>query len=89
MHYQCRPSFSKDATLRALIYKNLRGLSSFSELAFEFKNNPFIAKALGFPAWEAPLSIECFSDFMRNLPNQKLRELRLLLVQLPSLLWKK
>jgi len=76
-----RPSFSKNAILRALIYKNLRGLSSLSELAFELKNNPLIAEVLGFPAWEAPPSIERFSDFMRNLPNQKLQELRLLLVQ--------
>ncbi len=75
------PSFSKDAILRALIYKNLRGLSSLSELAFELKNNPLIAEVLGFPAWEAPPSVERFSHFMRNLPNQKLRKLRLLLVQ--------
>jgi len=29
-----RPPFSKDSLLRALIYKNLRGLPSLTELAF-------------------------------------------------------
>lgn len=75
-----RPSFSKDSILRALIYKNLRGLPSLSELTFELKNNPHIAETLGFPAWESPPSIERFSRFMRSLPNQKLQELRRLLV---------
>ncbi|MFQ6052440.1 MAG: transposase [Candidatus Hydrothermarchaeota archaeon] len=45
-----RPSFYKDAILRALIYKNLRRLPSLSELAFELKNNPALAETLGFSA---------------------------------------
>jgi len=44
-----RPAFSKNSLLRALIYKNLRGLPSLSELAFELKNNPVMAEVIGFP----------------------------------------
>lgn len=76
-----RPAFSKDAILRALIYKNLRGFPSLSELAFELKNNPVIAEIIGFPAWETPPSIERFSHFLRDTPNEKLQTLRRLLVQ--------
>lgn len=76
-----RPAFSKSSLLRALIYKNLRGLPSLSELAFEMKNNPVMAEIIGFPAWEAPPSIERFSHFLRDIPNEKLQALRRHLVQ--------
>lgn len=53
-----RPAVSKDSILRTLIYKNLRGLPSLSELVFELKNNPAMADILGFPLWKAPPSME-------------------------------
>ena len=43
-----RPPFSRDAILRALIYKNLRNLSSLTDLVFELENNPVMADVLGF-----------------------------------------
>ena len=75
-----RPPFTKDSLLRALIYRNLRGLPSLSELAFELRNNPVIAETLGFPAWENPPSIERFSHFLRSTPNEDLQVIRLFLV---------
>jgi len=39
-----RPPFSRDAILRALIYKNLRGLPSLTDLVFELENNPVMAE---------------------------------------------
>ena len=76
-----RPPVSKDSILRTLIYKNLRGLASLSELVFELKNNPTMADILGFPLWKAPPSIERFSHFLRDTPNENLQHLRLLLVK--------
>lgn len=76
-----RPAVCKDSILRTLIYKNLRGLPSLSELVFELKNNPVMADILGFPLWKAPPSIERFSRFLRNTPNEKLQTIRLLLVK--------
>jgi hypothetical protein len=75
-----RPPFSNDSLLRALIYRNLRGLPSLSELAFELKNNPLMAETLGFPAWERPPSVERFSHFLRYIPNEDLQVVRLFLV---------
>ncbi len=75
-----RPPFSKESLLKALIYRNLRGLPSLSELAFELKNNPIIAETLGFPAWEAPPSVERFSHFLRSSHNEELQVIRLFLV---------
>jgi transposase len=77
-----RPAFSKDAILRALIYKCLRGLPSLSELAFELKNNLVLAETLGFPAFKTPPSIERFSHFLRNTANERLQTFRRSLVQL-------
>jgi len=75
-----RPPFSKLSLLNALIYSNLRGLPSLSELAFELKNNPIMAETLGFPAWEAPPSVERFSHFLRSTHNEELQVIRLFLV---------
>jgi hypothetical protein len=74
-----RPPFTKDSLLRGLIYRNLRGLPSLSELAFELKNNPVMAEVLGFPAWESPPSIERFSHYLRSTPNEELQVIRLFL----------
>ena len=76
-----RPAFSKNSLLRALIYKNLRGLPSLSELAFELKNNPVMAEVIGFPAWETSPSIERFSHFLRDTSHEKLQVLRHILLQ--------
>jgi len=72
-----RPRLSGDAILRALIYRNLRGLPSLTDLVFELTNHPSMAEVLGFlPGQPAP-SKERFSRFLRTLNNQILQTLRL------------
>jgi hypothetical protein len=76
-----RPPFSRDAILRALIYKNLRGLPSLTDLVFELENNPVMAEVLGFrPGRPAP-SKERFSQFLRTLSHADLQAVRLTLVR--------
>lgn len=76
-----RPAFSKNAILRALIYRNLRGLPSLADLAFELENNPMMAEVLGFLAFQHPPSKERFSCFLRTTPNRDLQRIRLGLVR--------
>lgn len=76
-----RPPFSKEAILRALIYRNLRGLPSLGDLAFELGNNPMMAEVLGFSAFQRPPSKERFSCFLRTTINRELQRIRLGLVR--------
>jgi hypothetical protein len=76
-----RPPFSKDAILRALIYKNLRGLASLTDLVFELENNPVIAEVLGFAPGQPTPSKERFSLFLRTSSHDDLQTLRLTLVR--------
>jgi len=76
-----RPAFPKDAILRALIYRHLRGLPSLADLAFELENNPVMAEVLGFSAFEHPPSKERFSCFLRTTVNEDLQCIRLWLVR--------
>jgi hypothetical protein len=76
-----RPAFSKNSLLRALIYKNLRGLPSLSDLAFELENNAVMADVLGFSVFENPPSKERFSCFLRSTPNDAFQVIRLFLVR--------
>ncbi|MBN1272980.1 MAG: transposase [Candidatus Aminicenantes bacterium] len=71
-----RPPFSKNAILRSLIYRNLRGLPSLGDLAFELKNNPMMAEVLGFSPFERSPSKERFSRFLRTTINQDLQRIR-------------
>jgi len=71
-----RPAFSKIAILRALIYRNLQGLSSLADLAFELENNLMMAEVLGFPAFQRPPSKERFSCFLRTTVNRDLQCIR-------------
>lgn len=76
-----RPPFSKDALLKALIYKALRRMKTLTDLAFEFQNNPSISEAVGFDFYEDPPSIERFSQFLRETPHPILQHVRIQLVQ--------
>jgi hypothetical protein len=76
-----RPPFSRDALLKAFIYKALRRMRTLSDLAFEFHNNPMMNQAVGFNPYQAPPSIERFSEFLRETPNPLLQNVRILLVQ--------
>ena len=76
-----RPSFSRDSLLKAFIYKALRRLKTLSDLAFEFRNNPMMARSVGFDAYELPPSIERFSKFLRETSNPLFQNVHILLVQ--------
>jgi transposase len=77
-----RPSFPQDALLKAFIYKALRRIKTLSDLAFELKNNPIVSQALGFNPYQSLPSIERFSQFLRQNPNEVLQSVRTQLVQL-------
>jgi hypothetical protein len=72
-----RPPVSRDALLKGLIYRNLRGITKLVELEFELRNNPSIAEPLGLDPLRKPPSDERFSEFLRSNPNgyfQRVRE---------------
>lgn len=76
-----RPPFLREALLKAFIYKALRGINTLTDLAFEFQNNPSICQTLGFNLYKAPPSIERFSQFLRETPNDFFQNIRIQLVQ--------
>jgi len=78
---QGRPPIARDALLRGLIYRNLRGINKLVELEFELRNNPSIAEPLGFNPLRKPPSDERFSDFLRSHPNGYFQSVREALVQ--------
>ena len=66
----------RSALLRALIYKSLRRFPSLSELVFDLKCNTAMGAAVGFgPEGRIP-SIERFSTFLRDTPNEELQAVR-------------
>ena len=62
-----RPPHPKYALLNALIYKNLRSVPTLLELTREIKNYPQVAQICGFSSFP---SIERFSSFLKDTPNQ-------------------
>jgi hypothetical protein len=76
-----RPPFSRDALLKAFVYKALRRLKTLSDLTFEFYNNPIMSQVVGLDPYKAPPSIERFSEFLRATPHLLLEKIRVLLVQ--------
>jgi len=68
-----RPPHPKYALLNALIYKNLRSIPTLLELSRELKNYPQIAQICGFSSFP---SIERFSSFLKDTPNQILQSVR-------------
>ena len=76
-----RPALSKDALLRAFIYKAVRRLKSLRDLAFEFQHNPVICQAVGFNPYGRRPPVERFSRFIRTIPHSALQQVRIQLVQ--------
>lgn len=76
-----RPSFCRDALLKALIYKALRRLKTLTDLAFELRNNPMICQAVRLDLYKNPPSIERFSQFLRETPHAGLQNIRIQLVK--------
>lgn len=76
-----RPPVAREALLKGLIYRNLRGIGKLVELEFELRNNPSIAQPLGFDPLKKPPSDERFSEFLRSNPNGYFQSIRKYLVQ--------
>lgn len=71
-----RPPVARQSLLQALIYRSLRHLSSLSDLVVDLKCNWAIAAAVGFGPEGGIPSVERFSTFLRDTPNEKLQSVR-------------
>lgn len=76
-----RPPIPREALLKGLIYRNLRGISKLVELEFELANNPSIAEPLGLKSLKKSASDERFSNFLRSTPNGYFQGVRKCLAQ--------
>lgn len=65
-----RPKISRLSLLSALIYKNLRGLLTLSDLVSDLASNPSLALRCGFGIGEPTPTKETFSTFLRDTPHQ-------------------
>lgn len=75
-----RLPYHPSCLLRALIYKNLRGLNSLSDLTDDILNNPSVALRCGFDILKPLPSVERFSKFLSDTPNQSLQKIRIALI---------
>lgn len=75
-----RSPYNPASLLRALIYKNLRGLNSLSDLSDDILNNPSVALKCGFDILKPMPSVERFSKFLSDTPNQFLQYVRIELI---------
>jgi hypothetical protein len=75
---QGRPPHPYSAMLNALIFKNLRGLTTLTELTREINYYPGLAQLCGF---ESSPSKERFSSFLKDTPNQFFQSVREFLIR--------
>ena len=75
-----RSPYHPACLLRALIYKNLRGLPTLSDLVDDISNNPSIALKCDFDILRPFPSVERFSRFLGQTSNELLQDIRLALV---------
>ncbi len=75
-----RKPFSHQSLLKAIIFKNLTGLPSLTDLSITLKNNPSAAIRCGFNILKPLPSVERFSEFLRNENNNALQKIRIHLV---------
>jgi transposase len=74
-----RPPVGYESLLRALIYKNMKNISYFSDLARELRDYPDLAIVFGFHPLRLP-QVENFSAFLADTDNDILQEVRNALV---------
>jgi hypothetical protein len=75
-----RKPFSRQSLLKALIFKNLAGLSTLSDLVIALRNNPSAAIRCGFNILTPLPSVERFSEFLREKDNTALEKIRIHLI---------
>ena len=76
-----RKPISRDAILKALIFKNLKTIASLSDLSAELYERPALASILGFEPGDKPVPVERFSSYLKNVDNRLLQEVRISLVR--------
>jgi hypothetical protein len=79
-HHTGRKPFSRRSLLRALILKNLKGISTLSELMNTLKDNPNAAHRCGFDISKSIPTVERFSSFLRDTDNKALQKIQIDLV---------
>ncbi len=75
-----RKPFSRRSLPRALILKNLKSVSTLSELKNTLNDNPRAAHRCGFDISKPILTVERFSAFLRDTDNKNLQKIRIDLV---------
>lgn len=81
-----RKPFSQQSLLKAIIFKNLTGLPTLTELSIVLKNNPSAAIRCGFNILKPLPSVERFSEFLRSKNNNELQTIRTQLIH--ELVWR-
>lgn len=76
-----RPAKDPNIMLRSFVYRNLRGLSTLSDLTYSLAENPSLAEAIGIDPFVPPPSIERFSAWLRSIPNETLQQIRFTLIR--------
>jgi len=71
-----RNPFPKDVLLSCLIYKNIRSIPTLSDLVRELNEHPNLAFKLGILLSKQIPSVERFSSFLRDIPNELLQSIR-------------
>jgi hypothetical protein len=75
-----RKPFSAESMLRAIIFKNLKGIPTLSDLKSMLDDNPSAAIRCGFNILHPLPSVERFSSFLRNTSTKDLQKIRISLV---------
>ena len=78
--YTGRKPFPRQSLLRTVIFKNLKGIPTLTELVTELKDNPSAAIRCGFNILRPLPSVERFSSFLKNTHNKELQKIRLQLI---------
>lgn len=71
-----RKPILRELILNALIFKNLKSITTLTELYRDLTNNPSAALCCGFDIRFPIPSVERFSSFLRNTPNKLLAKIR-------------
>jgi len=79
-HSTGRKPFFRQSLLRAIIFKNLKGLPTLTELVTELKDNPSAALHCSINILRPLPSVERFSSFIKNVPNRELQKIRTQLI---------
>jgi hypothetical protein len=76
-----RPEISRDALLRALVYRALRRFTTLSDLVHALHENPALLEAIGLDPLGPVPSVERFSDWLHTTDNHTLQTIRAELVR--------